>query len=1071
MIHSSAVERNFLGYLRTASALSMTSVILAQLFTLQRHPNAKSRFGYYAVGKPLAVIFMGFAIAVIGLGAFRFWRQQNALVRGKVHAGGWELYSIGLGFALQRQTSSPASDTPGPSNVDGEQKASTQKATTSLLSLRRHLSTSPPPERRQNPIGVEEYVASSKIKYVQSEVREKKTIAEKSSAQNATDKRQKSRVAPDSTKTLRHGVKPTSIRGTGGKPHDAAELRRKLPTPTNGANKLPSRVRRVDSSPASEKIQDAKLKPKPKLRLKPTPFAKAEGNETIQEALGGNNKVFNRRGVTHNQVEVVDVKDLRIEPIDVKGQPPVPDLSYGLERVLFNPGVYHLQDPRSRVFNFDPYLQKVMPVAEFDFNALKRYITSSQDESLRSITQSQGKKYMGSSSSMTGALAHFHFLLSQWRPITTRNLSQGFRDKLRSFTKLQRSPSAIFLHWQDGSYAIDADKQFDTANILSMLGKSMEKLLTLSTDEYERYRKTTSDPISEDERNESESFHYCSIGDFLMRSQLDAHDARLPGTGMFDLKTRAVVSIRMDVRNYSQGAGYEIKDRYGDWESFEREYFDMIRAAFLKYSLQVRMGRMDGIFVAFHNTERLFGFQYISLPEMDIALHDAPNTLLGDQEFKVSLTLLNKILDRATAKFPKQSLRLHFETRESETPFMYIFAEPVTAEEVESIQSTNKSKIEEFERKVLGLEQGDEVPSAEVNDGADKGWEALQTKVEEEMDEDELFPDRSARHSGSEEEEEEGRGLRDSEDHLSQSEDSEESERSQGSTQNQTAASLTKDDSVDDDLEEADKENTTQGHIEEEGAEDKASEDLDLMGREARGDSKKNDDEAYTQVKNEALDSSVREQEDESAATQVGGEVPEEANGDANTQSLEDEPQQTESGSETQSEVSEVFSSADLGEEIDATSPNAEDSASDGDGEFLNEVDQEQNETLEQLESRSLLALTLTIRNKVNGEYVRRPEQLKQTDKWMVEYSLGEVTSASRAVGLYEACQTRRRNGLAFTEEGEQASEHVRRLRELSLKGRRRRRDLDRLEAKSAPVVMGVNPSAPADVAAEESES
>lgn len=39
----------------------------------------------------------------------------------------------------------------------------------------------------------------------------------------------------------------------------------------------------------------------------------------------------------------------------------------------------------------------------------------------------------------------------------------------------------------------------------------------------------------------------------------------------------------------------------------------MTRSAFLKYSMQVRIGDMDGIFVAYHNTARIFGFQYISL--------------------------------------------------------------------------------------------------------------------------------------------------------------------------------------------------------------------------------------------------------------------------------------------------------------------------------------------------------------------------------------------------------------------------------------------------------------------------
>lgn len=295
-----------------------------------------------------------------------------------------------------------------------------------------------------------------------------------------------------------------------------------------------------------------------------------------------------------------------------------------------------------------------MPVSEFDFSALKRYITSSKDRSLETLAREHGKKYVGSSSSMTGVLAHFHFLLSQWRPVNTAMLSQGFPAKLKSFTLLQRSPSAVFLKWQNGSYAMDADKEFDTSNILSMLGKSMEKLLTLSTEDYERYRKSKSDEITEEERSAPESFHYSTLGDFLMRSQLDAYDARLPGSGMFDLKTRAVVTVRMDVHKWQETSGYEIKGLRGEWESFEREYFDLIRAALLKYSLQVRMGRMDGIFVAFHNTERIFGFQYISLPEMDLAIHGQSETALGDQEFKLSIDLLNKVLDKSTKIFPEQ---------------------------------------------------------------------------------------------------------------------------------------------------------------------------------------------------------------------------------------------------------------------------------------------------------------------------------------------------------------------------------------------------------------------------------
>ena len=42
-------------------------------------------------------------------------------------------------------------------------------------------------------------------------------------------------------------------------------------------------------------------------------------------------------------------------------------------------------------------------------------------------------------------------------------------------------------------------------------------------------------------------------------------------------------------------------------------YFDLIKSAMLKFTMQVRIGMMDGIFVAYHNTDRIFGFQSLPL--------------------------------------------------------------------------------------------------------------------------------------------------------------------------------------------------------------------------------------------------------------------------------------------------------------------------------------------------------------------------------------------------------------------------------------------------------------------------
>ena len=96
-----ALERTFLGYLRTSLAMSMVAVIIAQLFRLQASPLPGGGFGYFVLGVPLAACFIGGSIVVVLLGALRFWRQQTAMVKGKVWAGGFEvLWIMGIGILV-----------------------------------------------------------------------------------------------------------------------------------------------------------------------------------------------------------------------------------------------------------------------------------------------------------------------------------------------------------------------------------------------------------------------------------------------------------------------------------------------------------------------------------------------------------------------------------------------------------------------------------------------------------------------------------------------------------------------------------------------------------------------------------------------------------------------------------------------------------------------------------------------------------------------------------------------------------------------------------------------------------
>jgi len=74
----------------------MQGVLVAQLFRLQRPGGKVDRLSFHEVGIPLSVACHFVAIAVALIGAFRFWKQQNAIARGKVYAGGWELNSLGI---------------------------------------------------------------------------------------------------------------------------------------------------------------------------------------------------------------------------------------------------------------------------------------------------------------------------------------------------------------------------------------------------------------------------------------------------------------------------------------------------------------------------------------------------------------------------------------------------------------------------------------------------------------------------------------------------------------------------------------------------------------------------------------------------------------------------------------------------------------------------------------------------------------------------------------------------------------------------------------------------------------
>lgn len=90
-LNQTALERTYLAHMRTSLAFSLLGVLIAQLFSLQHSHFHDTSFGFYKVGVPLGCACQGCAILVGFFGACRFIRQQKAISRGKIHAGGWEV--------------------------------------------------------------------------------------------------------------------------------------------------------------------------------------------------------------------------------------------------------------------------------------------------------------------------------------------------------------------------------------------------------------------------------------------------------------------------------------------------------------------------------------------------------------------------------------------------------------------------------------------------------------------------------------------------------------------------------------------------------------------------------------------------------------------------------------------------------------------------------------------------------------------------------------------------------------------------------------------------------------------
>lgn len=89
-----AIERTFLAYHRTALVFALAATSVAQLFVLNHKANPNPSFGFYVLGKPLAVALVSLSLGLTLLGWWRWYTWQRNTIRGVCIVGGWELEGI-----------------------------------------------------------------------------------------------------------------------------------------------------------------------------------------------------------------------------------------------------------------------------------------------------------------------------------------------------------------------------------------------------------------------------------------------------------------------------------------------------------------------------------------------------------------------------------------------------------------------------------------------------------------------------------------------------------------------------------------------------------------------------------------------------------------------------------------------------------------------------------------------------------------------------------------------------------------------------------------------------------------
>ena len=330
----------------------------------------------------------------------------------------------------------------------------------------------------------------------------------------------------------------------------------------------------------------------------------------------------------------------------------VPKLTHSLDCVVQKPGIYTLDEVGKLQQDKGKYLKTIPPNEDVNLDKIPPYIPPSQDKLLLKFAKESKIKYVMSTSTISSVLSQIYFLFSSFKNPQFENVFEDFENEPKKYMISQRKPVTNFLRKLDeeqGVYAFDSDPGlFYYRNaILLDLGKVLERFLTLTPEVFTQVLLGKDKNVDDRHLIPDDHHRFMKLNnDICLRSQIDCYsvDKTTGKPFVFEIKTRTCCPMRYDFYNYTDFFDYKISDIRGLHSSFEREYYDLIRGAFLKYAFQLKIGRMDGAFIAYHNTKEIFGFEYVKSSEIMNRVFGSE--IYADVCFLVCSRILTEMLDK-----------------------------------------------------------------------------------------------------------------------------------------------------------------------------------------------------------------------------------------------------------------------------------------------------------------------------------------------------------------------------------------------------------------------------------------